>query len=46
MQFVVGKENYLPIGPAVIETACTTSATQRLKCLDMRSRHPGGQPFA
>ena len=33
----------LPIGSGVVEAACKTLATQRLKRSGMRWRHPGGQ---
>lgn len=33
----------LPIGSGIIEAACKTLVTQRLKCSGMRWRHQGGQ---
>lgn len=33
----------LPIGSGIIEAACKTLVTQRLKCSGMRWRHEGGQ---
>lgn len=43
MQYATAKEQYLPIGSGIIEAACKTLATQRLKRSGMRWRHPGGQ---
>jgi hypothetical protein len=33
----------LPIGSGVVEAACKTLVTQRMKCSGMRWRHEGGQ---
>jgi len=43
MQYAQAKEDKLPIGSGVVEAACKTLATQRLKRSGMRWRHPGGQ---
>jgi hypothetical protein len=43
MQYAAAKEQNLPIGSGVVEAACKTLATQRLKRSGMRWRHPGGQ---
>ncbi len=43
MQYAAAKEANLPIGSGVVEAACKTLATQRLKRSGMRWRHPGGQ---
>jgi hypothetical protein len=43
MQYATAKEQNLPIGSGIIEAACKTLATQRLKRSGMRWRHPGGQ---
>ena len=43
MQYAKAKEQNLPIGSGVVEAACKTLATQRLKRSGMRWRHPGGQ---
>ena len=43
MRYAVAKEQHLPIGSGVVEAACKTLATQRMKRSGMRWRHPGGQ---
>ena len=43
MQYAAAKAHNLPIGSGVVEAACKTLATQRLKRSGMRWRHPGGQ---
>ncbi len=43
MHYAAAKEQNLPIGSGVVEAACKTLATQRLKRSGMRWRHPGGQ---
>ncbi len=43
MQYAGAKAQHLPIGSGVVEAACKTLATQRLKRSGMRWRHPGGQ---
>lgn len=43
MHYAAAKQNNLPIGSGVVEAACKTLASQRLKRSGMRWRHPGGQ---
>jgi len=43
MRYAAAKAENLPIGSGVIEAACKTLASQRLKRSGMRWRHPGGQ---
>ncbi len=43
MHYAAAKAQNLPIGSGVVEAACKTLATQRLKRSGMRWRHPGGQ---
>ena len=43
MRYADGRAHNLPIGSGVVEAACKTLATQRLKRSGMRWRHPGGQ---
>ena len=43
MHYAVAKAQNLPIGSGLVEAACKTLATQRLKRSGMRWRHPGGQ---
>jgi len=43
MRYAEMRERKLPIGSGVIEAACKTLATQRLKRSGMRWRHDGGQ---
>jgi len=43
MQYAAAKQKNLPIGSGVVEAACKTLATQRLKRSGMRWRHEGGQ---
>ena len=43
MKYAEHLSNNLPIGSGVIEAACKTLVTQRMKCSGMRWRHPGGQ---
>ena len=43
MQYAEHLSQNLPIGSGVIEAACKTLVTQRMKCSGMRWRHPGGQ---
>lgn len=43
MRYAETKAQNLPIGSGVIEAACKTLATQRLKRSGMRWRHAGGQ---
>lgn len=43
MRYTETAEKNLPIGSGVVEAACRTLATQRLKRSGMRWRHPGGQ---
>jgi len=43
MAYAALRACYLPIGSGVVEAACKTLASQRLKRSGMRWRHPGGQ---
>ena len=43
MNYAEAAKRALPIGSGVVEAACKTLATQRLKRSGMRWRHPGGQ---
>jgi len=43
MGYAAAKAEALPIGSGVVEAACKTLATQRLKRSGMRWRHEGGQ---
>jgi hypothetical protein len=43
MDYAGAAERHLPIGSGVVEAACKTLATQRLKRSGMRWRHAGGQ---
>lgn len=43
MRYAEVKAQHLPIGSGVVEAACKTLVTQRLKLSGMRWRHPGGQ---
>ena len=43
MRYAEHLSHNLPIGSGVIEAACKTLVTQRMKCSSMRWRHPGGQ---
>jgi hypothetical protein len=43
MAYAALRGRHLPIGSGVIEAACKTLASQRLKRSGMRWRHPGGQ---
>ena len=43
MRYAQAKAQHLPIGSGVVEAACKTLATQRLKRSGMRWRHAGGQ---
>ncbi len=43
MNYAEHLSHNLPIGSGVIEAACKTLVTQRMKCSGMRWRHPGGQ---
>lgn len=43
MGYAQSKAEHLPIGSGVVEAACKTLATQRLKRSGMRWRHAGGQ---
>ena len=43
MRYAEAKAQALPIGSGVVEAACKTLATQRLKRSGMRWRHAGGQ---
>ena len=43
MDYAPAAEHHLPIGSGVVEAACKTLATQRLKRSGMRWRHAGGQ---
>lgn len=43
MAYAELRSRHLPIGSGVIEAACKTLASQRLKRSGMRWRHPGGQ---
>ena len=43
MGYTQAKSQNLPIGSGVVEAACKTLVTQRMKCSGMRWRHAGGQ---
>lgn len=43
MQYATAKEQLLPIGSGVVEAACKTLASERMKRSGMRWRHEGGQ---
>jgi len=43
MDYAPLTDQALPIGSGIIEAACKTLVTQRLKCSGMRWRHEGGQ---
>ena len=43
MQYASAKAQQLPIGSGVVEAACKTLVTQRMKRSGMRWRHAGGQ---
>ena len=43
MQYATAKAQQLPIGSGVVEAACKTLVTQRMKRSGMRWRHAGGQ---
>ena len=43
MGYADAKAHHLPIGSGVVEAACKTLVSQRLKCSGMRWRHDGGQ---
>ena len=43
MDYATHRANGLPIGSGVVEAACKTLVTQRLKRSGMRWRHDGGQ---
>ena len=43
MNYAAVKAQHLPIGSGVVEAACKTLVTQRLKLSGMRWRHRGGQ---
>ena len=43
MQYATAKARQLPIGSGVVEAACKTLVTQRMKRSGMRWRHAGGQ---
>lgn len=43
MDYARMTDQALPIGSGIIEAACKTLVTQRLKCSGMRWRHEGGQ---
>ncbi len=43
MGYAQAKAQNLPIGSGVVEAACKTLVTQRMKCSGMRWRHAGGQ---
>ncbi len=43
MRYAEHLSNNLPIGSGVVEAACKTLVTQRMKCSGMRWRNPGGQ---
>ena len=43
MGYAEAKARHLPIGSGVVEAACKTLVTQRLKRSGMRWRHAGGQ---
>ena len=43
MRYAQAKACHLPIGSGVVEAACKSLVSQRLKCSGMRWRHDGGQ---
>ncbi len=43
MRYAEAQAQNLPIGSGVVEAACKTLATQRMKRSGMRWRHAGGQ---
>ena len=43
MRYADAKARHLPIGSGVVEAACKSLVSQRLKCSGMRWRHDGGQ---
>lgn len=43
MRYAEHLSSNLPIGSGVVEAACKTLVTQRMKCSGMRWRNPGGQ---
>ena len=43
MRFAKAQAQNLPIGSGIVEAACKTLATQRMKRSGMRWRHAGGQ---
>ena len=43
MRYAQAKAQKLPIGSGIVEAACKTLVTQRMKCSGMRWRHEGGQ---
>ena len=43
MHYAQAKARHLPIGSGVVEAACKSLVSQRLKCSGMRWRHDGGQ---
>ena len=43
MRYAQAKVRHLPIGSGVVEAACKSLVSQRLKCSGMRWRHDGGQ---
>ncbi|MBT6277358.1 MAG: hypothetical protein HOI95_24905 [Chromatiales bacterium] len=43
MGYAVAKAHSLPIGSGIVEAACKTLVSERMKCSGMRWRHPGGQ---
>ena len=43
MRYAKAQSQNLPIGSGVVEAACKTLATQRMKRSGMRWRHAGGQ---
>ena len=43
MRYAQAKARHLPIGSGVVEAACKSLVSQRLKCSGMRWRHDGGQ---
>lgn len=43
MGYAQAKAQNLPIGSGLVEAACKTLVTQRMKCSGMRWRHAGGQ---
>ena len=46
MRYAQTKAHHLPIGSGVVEAACKTLVTQRLKCSGMRWRPDGGQAIS